>query len=157
MRLCSRAPDCADWDLTKDQRRADDERNVAGGRTGRARRWRLAPMIRKRLRLSADSITSLPGWLAPPSARSCVASVAAACCRSRLMRWCARNASGSTASSLTATGKRIVRDRIAGGLDEAEELGKRLAEQLLAQGAGELLAEDRKFRVQALACIRAVA
>ena len=39
-------------------------------------------------------------------------------------------------------GKRIVRDRISGALDEAEELGKRLAEQLLAQGAGELLAEE---------------
>ncbi len=39
-------------------------------------------------------------------------------------------------------GKRIVRDRIAGGLDEAEELGSRLAEQLLARGARELLALD---------------
>jgi hydroxymethylbilane synthase len=39
-------------------------------------------------------------------------------------------------------GKQIVRDRIAGGLDEAEELGSRLAEQLLACGARELLALD---------------
>ena len=39
-------------------------------------------------------------------------------------------------------GKQIVRDRIAGGLDEAEELGSRLAEQLLARGARELLALD---------------
>ncbi len=37
-------------------------------------------------------------------------------------------------------GKQIVRDRLAGGLDEAEELGRRLAEQLLARGARELLA-----------------
>jgi hydroxymethylbilane synthase len=36
-------------------------------------------------------------------------------------------------------GKRIVRDRISGGLDEAEELGRRLGEQLLARGARELL------------------
>jgi hydroxymethylbilane synthase len=36
-------------------------------------------------------------------------------------------------------GKRIVRERIAGGLDEAEELGKRLGEQLLERGARELL------------------
>jgi hydroxymethylbilane synthase len=37
-------------------------------------------------------------------------------------------------------GKRIVRDRIAGRLDEAESLGQRLGEQLLARGASELLA-----------------
>jgi hydroxymethylbilane synthase len=37
-------------------------------------------------------------------------------------------------------GVRIVRDRIAGGLDEAEDLGKRLGEQLLSRGARELLA-----------------
>ena len=36
-------------------------------------------------------------------------------------------------------GKQIVRDRIAGGLDEAENLGSRLAEQVLARGARELL------------------
>lgn len=35
-------------------------------------------------------------------------------------------------------GKRVVHDRITGGLDEAEELGKRLGEQLLARGAREL-------------------
>jgi len=39
-------------------------------------------------------------------------------------------------------GIRIVRDRISGGLDEAEELGSRLGEQLLAFGARELLAAD---------------
>jgi hydroxymethylbilane synthase len=39
-------------------------------------------------------------------------------------------------------GKRVVRDRIAGGFDEAEELGQRLGEQLLARGARELLAEN---------------
>ncbi|HCX31267.1 MAG TPA: hydroxymethylbilane synthase [Blastocatellia bacterium] len=39
-------------------------------------------------------------------------------------------------------GKQIVRDRISGGLDEAEELGRRLAEQLLACGARELLTSD---------------
>ena len=36
-------------------------------------------------------------------------------------------------------GRRIVRDRISGGLDEAEELGAELGERLLQQGAGELL------------------
>jgi hydroxymethylbilane synthase len=36
-------------------------------------------------------------------------------------------------------GERIVRDRISGGLDEAEELGRRLGEQLLSRGARELL------------------
>jgi hydroxymethylbilane synthase len=36
-------------------------------------------------------------------------------------------------------GKRIVRDDISGPFDEAEELGKRLAERLLANGARELL------------------
>jgi hydroxymethylbilane synthase len=36
-------------------------------------------------------------------------------------------------------GKRIVRDRISGALDVAEELGARLGEQLLASGARELL------------------
>ncbi|HEV7746272.1 MAG TPA: hydroxymethylbilane synthase [Pyrinomonadaceae bacterium] len=36
-------------------------------------------------------------------------------------------------------GSRIVRDRISGGLDEADELGMRLGEQLLARGARELL------------------
>jgi hydroxymethylbilane synthase len=39
-------------------------------------------------------------------------------------------------------GKRIVRERISGALDVAEELGALLAEQLLASGARELLAED---------------
>lgn len=39
-------------------------------------------------------------------------------------------------------GKRIVRDHISGGLDEAEQLGSRLAEQLLANGGAELLAEE---------------
>lgn len=38
-------------------------------------------------------------------------------------------------------GKQIVRDRISGSLDEAEELGNRLAEQLLANGARELLGQ----------------
>ncbi|MEK6282240.1 MAG: hydroxymethylbilane synthase [Acidobacteriota bacterium] len=38
-------------------------------------------------------------------------------------------------------GKQVVRDRISGPLDEAEELGSRLAEQLLANGASELLGE----------------
>jgi hydroxymethylbilane synthase len=37
-------------------------------------------------------------------------------------------------------GARLVRDRISGGLNEAEELGSRLGEQLLASGAAELLA-----------------
>jgi hydroxymethylbilane synthase len=36
-------------------------------------------------------------------------------------------------------GKHIVRDRVSGGLDEAEELGSRLGEQLLRRGARELL------------------
>jgi hydroxymethylbilane synthase len=36
-------------------------------------------------------------------------------------------------------GKQVVRDRISGSLDEAEDLGSRLAEQLLAKGARELL------------------
>lgn len=39
-------------------------------------------------------------------------------------------------------GKRIVRHRIAGGLDEAEELGMRLAEQLLERGGADLLAGE---------------
>lgn len=37
-------------------------------------------------------------------------------------------------------GRRIVRDRISGSLDEAEQLGTELGEQLLKQGANELLA-----------------
>lgn len=37
-------------------------------------------------------------------------------------------------------GKQIVRERVSGGLDEAEELGLLLAEQLLTNGARELLA-----------------
>lgn len=37
-------------------------------------------------------------------------------------------------------GIRVVRGRVSGGFDEAEELGSRLGEQLLAQGARELLA-----------------
>jgi len=41
-------------------------------------------------------------------------------------------------------GKRIVRDHISGSLDEAEKLGSRLAEQLLANGAGELLAQEKR-------------
>jgi hydroxymethylbilane synthase len=41
-----------------------------------------------------------------------------------------------------ALGKRIVRDHISGSLDEAEKLGSRLAARLLANGAGELLAEQ---------------
>ncbi len=40
-----------------------------------------------------------------------------------------------------ALGKRILRDHISGSLDEGE-LGSRLAERLLANGAGELLAEQ---------------
>ena len=39
-------------------------------------------------------------------------------------------------------GKQIVRDRLSGSLDEAEELGIRLAEQLLANGARELLKQE---------------
>lgn len=39
-------------------------------------------------------------------------------------------------------GSRIVRDRIVGGLQEAEHLGTQLGEQLLARGARELLASD---------------
>jgi hydroxymethylbilane synthase len=39
-------------------------------------------------------------------------------------------------------GKRVVRDRISGRLDEAEELGRRLGERLLTRGARELLAVD---------------
>jgi hydroxymethylbilane synthase len=38
-------------------------------------------------------------------------------------------------------GKQIVRERASGGLDEAEELGGLLGEQLLANGARELLAQ----------------
>src|SRR5207244_1408078 len=41
-------------------------------------------------------------------------------------------------------GKRIVRDYISGSLDQAEKLGSRLAEQLLANGAGELLAQEAR-------------
>jgi hydroxymethylbilane synthase len=39
-------------------------------------------------------------------------------------------------------GKKIVRDNISGGLDEAEQLGGRLAQRLLASGAAELLAQE---------------
>lgn len=39
-------------------------------------------------------------------------------------------------------GKRIVRDRITGGLEEAEQLGSRLGERLLLRGVRELLASD---------------
>jgi hydroxymethylbilane synthase len=45
---------------------------------------------------------------------------------------------GLVADSL---GRRIVRDDISGSFDEAEQLGKRLAERLLANGAAELLAK----------------
>lgn len=38
-------------------------------------------------------------------------------------------------------GNRVIRDRIVGGLEEAEEIGARLAAELLRQGAAELLAE----------------
>jgi hydroxymethylbilane synthase len=38
-----------------------------------------------------------------------------------------------------ANGKQIVRERVSGGLDEGEELGSLLAEQLLTNGARELL------------------
>src|SRR5436190_17488395 len=38
-------------------------------------------------------------------------------------------------------GQRIVRDRISGGLEEAEQLGTQLGERLLDQGAKELLAQ----------------
>lgn len=38
-------------------------------------------------------------------------------------------------------GKQVVRERLAGGFDEAEEIGRRLGERLLAGGARELLAE----------------
>jgi hydroxymethylbilane synthase len=38
-----------------------------------------------------------------------------------------------------AQGKEIIRDRLAGSFDEAEEIGKRLAERLLAHGASALL------------------
>lgn len=39
-------------------------------------------------------------------------------------------------------GKQIVKERISGGLDAAEELGRRLAEQLLERGAAALLTEE---------------
>ena len=39
-------------------------------------------------------------------------------------------------------GRRVVRDRIAGALDVAEEIGALLGEQLLEQGAARLLAEE---------------
>jgi hydroxymethylbilane synthase len=39
-----------------------------------------------------------------------------------------------------SSGTRMVKDRVSGNLDEAEELGARLGEQLLARGARELLA-----------------
>lgn len=39
-------------------------------------------------------------------------------------------------------GKRIVRDEISGSFEEAEQLGKKLAERLLANGADELLAKE---------------
>lgn len=39
-------------------------------------------------------------------------------------------------------GKQIVRDNISGSLDEAEQLGSRLAERLLASGAAELLTKE---------------
>lgn len=38
-------------------------------------------------------------------------------------------------------GKQIVRERISGGIDAAEELGTRLAEQLLSRGASDLLTQ----------------
>jgi hydroxymethylbilane synthase len=41
-----------------------------------------------------------------------------------------------------ADGKEIVRERASGGLDEAEELGRLLGEQLLANGARELLTKN---------------
>jgi hydroxymethylbilane synthase len=39
-------------------------------------------------------------------------------------------------------GKRIVRDRLTGPLEEAEQLGSKLAELLLGRGAGDLLAKE---------------
>src|SRR5688572_2454855 len=41
-------------------------------------------------------------------------------------------------------GKRVVRDHISGPLNEAEQLGQRLAERLLVNGAGELLAKEER-------------
>jgi hydroxymethylbilane synthase len=41
-----------------------------------------------------------------------------------------------------AEGKQIMRDHISGPLDEAEQMGGRLAERLLASGAAELLAKE---------------
>lgn len=38
-------------------------------------------------------------------------------------------------------GRQVLRDRVTGSLDEAEQLGSRLAELLLGRGAGELLAQ----------------
>lgn len=41
-------------------------------------------------------------------------------------------------------GRRVVRDRVSGALDVAEELGALLGEQLLKQGADKLLAEEER-------------
>ena len=43
-------------------------------------------------------------------------------------------------------GHRVVRDRISGSLDEAEQLGTELGERLLERGAGELLAETQEIK-----------
>jgi hydroxymethylbilane synthase len=50
----------------------------------------------------------------------------------------------------TLDGRRILRDRIAGPLEEAEALGARLADRLIAAGAREILDEvERAARADA--------
>lgn len=50
---------------------------------------------------------------------------------------------GLTAAVASLDGKRVIRDSIEGSVEEAEELGKALAQNLLAQGADEILQEIR--------------
>ncbi len=45
---------------------------------------------------------------------------------------------------LSADGRRVVRAEVAGGFAEAEQLGRRAAEELAAGGAGELIAQCRR-------------
>ena len=42
----------------------------------------------------------------------------------------------------SADGETVIRQRVSGGVDDAELLGRQVAEQLLQEGAGELLVED---------------
>ena len=97
-----------------------------------------------RAQRSARVTIERPAWRWRPNGRSSRRSAAAASCRSGALRYTRETSSRCTPSFYRPTDRRAIRARRTGTAEQPDALGRRVADELVAAGALEILDEVRR-------------